>query len=301
MLYDLVIIGAGPAGITAAIYAARKGLKFVIVSPEVGGQLLKTSIVENYTGYQKISGTDLTQKFEEHFAEFDFDFHRENITGIEKKSESFLVKADEETFETKSIIVATGSEPRHLNVPGENKLRAKGVTYCTTCDGPLFKGRDVVVVGGGNSALESILQLSNIGKKVYVVNINAEFTGSEILVEKVEKLKNVEIFYQAETLEILGENIVEGLKIKTAGGERTLKVQGVFINIGYLPQSDLVKDLVKITDYGEIEVNAKGETNLPGIFAAGDCTNIAYKQIVTATGAGSTAALSVFGYISRLK
>jgi len=300
MIYDLIIVGAGPAGVTAAIYAARKELKFTIISPEVGGQLLKTSIIENYPGYQEILGIDLARKFEEHFAEFKFDFHQEEVFALGKTENFFSIKSAQSEFKTKSIIWATGSKPKKLEIPREKELTAKGVTYCTTCDGPFFKNKDVVVVGGGNTALESILQLSQIAKKVYVVNLAGEFTGDKILIKKVQKLNNVETFLKTQVLEIVGENVVEGLRIQNKEGKKTLKIQGVFVNIGYTPQSFLLKKLVKITDYGEIKINAKGETSFPGIFAAGDCTNIAYKQIITSAGAGATAALSAFAYLSRL-
>lgn len=301
MLYDLIIIGAGPAGVTAAIYAARKGMKFAIISPDVGGQLLKTSTVENYTGYQEILGIELAQKFEEHFAEFNFDFHRDEVRDIKINKQTFTIKSTREEFEARSVIVATGSHPRKLNVQGEKKLNAKGVTYCTTCDGPFFRGKNVAVIGGGNTALESILQLSSIAQKVYAVNLTDSFTGDDILIEKVNKLQNIEVLHEAKTQKILGESVVEGIVVEQTGENRKIDLQGVFINIGYLPQTGLVRDFVKLNDYGEIKINSKGETDLEGLFAAGDCTDVAYKQVVTSTGAGATAALSVFKYLSRLE
>lgn len=299
-MYDLIIVGAGPAGVTAAIYAARKGLNFIIVSPEIGGQMLKTSLIENYPSLQSVLGFELAQKFAEHFSAFNFKHHQTYINKIEKKADFFMVKTNEEKLEAKAVIMATGASPRYLNVPGEEKFRAKGVTYCTTCDGPFFREKSVAVIGGGNTALESILQLSAIATKVFVVNLTADFTGDDILIQKVSKLNNVEILHETKTLEILGQNQVEGLKVLQAEKEKILELDGVFINIGYFPQTEAVQDLVTLNEFGEIMINAKGETNLPGFFAAGDCTDFPYKQIVTATGSGATAALSVFHYLNRL-
>lgn len=298
-MYDLVIVGAGPAGVTAGIYAARKGLKFVIVAPETGGQLLKTSVIENYLGFGSIDGFALAQNFEKHFAEFAFDYRRMNVDKIIKKTDFFEVLAGTEKFETKTVLWAAGALPRYLHVPGESKLRARGVTYCTTCDGPFFREKSVAVIGGGNTALESVLQLSAIATKVFVVNLTADFTGDAVLIQKVQKLQNVEILHKTQTLEILGENKVAGLKVLQHSKEKILDLEGVFINIGYFPQTEQVRDLVTLNAFAEIVINAKGETSLQGFFAAGDCTNMPYKQIVTAAGAGATAALSVFKYLSR--
>lgn len=305
MIFDTIIIGGGPAGITAAIYAARKGLKFVIISPDIGGQILKTSFVDNYTGYQQMTGPELVQKFEEHFEEFDFDFHQAEVNSIEeiksKTGNIFQVKTGKEEFESKTLIITTGAEPRHLNIPGEKELRSRGLSYCTTCDGPLFRNKDVAIIGGGNSALESALHMQNIARQIYVVNINNSFTGDEVLIQNVEKLKNVEILHNTQTLEVVGESVVQGLKVKQSDQDRILDIQGVFVNIGYIPQIELVKDLVKLNKFNEIEVVIDAQTSHPQIFAAGDCTNGPHKQIITAAGAGANAALTAFSYLSRLK
>lgn len=301
MLYDLIIIGAAPAGISAAVYAARKGLNFLIVSKDVGGQVMKTSVVENYAGYQEITGPELSAKFQEHFDEFNFDFQQQEVLKIENKQKFFSVITQEKEYQSRTLILATGAHPRYLNIPGEEKLRAKGVTYCTTCDGPLFRRKDVAIVGGGNSALESALQLATIANQVFLLNLTQQFSGDEILIEKVEKLKNVKILFNAKTIEILGEKFVEGIKYEQDKKIKELKVQGVFINVGYLPESGLLKDLVALDKWGQIIVDKQNATSLEGVFAAGDCTDAPHKQIIIAAGSGANAAISVFDYLSRKK
>jgi thioredoxin-disulfide reductase len=300
MIYDTIIIGAGPAGITASVYAARKGMKIVIISEDIGGQVAKTSVVENYTGYQEITGEQLARKFDDHMKEFKFDFKQIKVRNLAKDNNIFTVETEKEKLTSKTLIIATGAKPRELKAEGEKEFKNKGVTYCATCDAPLFAGKDVAVIGGGNSALESGLQLTNIANKIYMVNKNENFRGDEILVKKIKESPKVEIINNAKTKAILGERFVEQIKIDKGGQEIKLDVQGVFIDIGYVPNTRIVENLVQLNSKGEIEIDSFGKTNVPGIFAAGDCTDVPYKQIITAAGAGATAALSAFKYLSKL-
>jgi len=298
--YDLIIVGAGPAGITAGIYAARKKLKTLVVSKDVGGQAALSGAVENYTGYQYITGFELARKFEEHVKEFDLEFHeREEVTGIQETGGIFRVSTDQGSYEGKAVIIASGAKPKELKIPGEKEFKNRGVTYCATCDAPLFSRKDVAVIGGADSAMDATLQLLNIARKIYLITINPELEGDAIMKEKVLQAKNVEVWMKTKTLEILGDNMVTAIRVMRLE-EVTLNVQGVFIEIGYTPNSEFI-DIVEKNELNEIKVDARCETNVLGIFAAGDVTDVPEKQIIIAAGEGSKAALSAFSYLSRRK
>jgi alkyl hydroperoxide reductase subunit F len=265
-LYDVIIIGAGPAGLTAAIYAARKKLKTLVLSRDVGGQTIWSFGVENYPGFRIISGIELVRKFEEHVRDF----------GVELKTS---------------------------NVPGENEFLGKGVAYCATCDAPIFAGKDVAVVGGGNAALEAALQLSEIGEQIYIINASHELGGDEITRDKVKSKNNIEIINNSEVTEISGGKFVSGIKIKNklSGGEKTINVQGVFIEIGSIPSTIFAKGFLEMNALNEIIINCRSETNVPGVFAAGDVTNGPAKQIISAAGDGCKAALAAYEYLMKMK
>ena len=301
-MYDLITIGAGPAGITAAIYAARKKMNFLVITKDIGGQTTLSSDIENYTGYQYITGIELTGKFEEHMREFDIELRElEEVVGIEKVDDTFRVKTKKNVYETRTVIIASGAKPRTLNIPGEVEFKNRGVTYCATCDGPLFADMEVAVIGGGNSALDATLQLINIASKIYLITINPTFRADKIMFEKVKGSSKVTILYNTRTLEVIGEKMVKGLRVETKGEQRTLNVQGIFIEIGYVPNSDMASNLVKCNERGEIIVDNYNRTNVPGVFAAGDVTNVPQKQIIIAAGEGAKACLSAFEYLSKLK
>jgi len=299
-MYDLIIVGAGPAGITAAIYAARKRLNFLVITKDVGGQAALSADVENYTGYQYITGFELAKKFEEHIREFKIEVKEgEEVVGVKKKGEVIQVKTDKGAYESRALIIATGARPRALNVPGEREFKNRGVTYCATCDAPLFADMDVAVIGGGNSALDATLQLMKIARKIYLINKNPRFRGDEVMIEKVEASDKVTILYNTNTLEILGDKMVTGIRIEREGKREILTVRGVFIEIGYISNSDLVAGLVKRNERGEIVVDDHNRTNVQGIFAAGDVTSVPQKQIIIAAGEGAKAALSAHEYLAR--
>ena len=299
MVYDLIIIGAGPAGITSAVYAARKRMNTLVISKDIGGQTAWSGDIENYTGYQFITGPELAAKFEEHMRKFDILLKdSEEVLEIKKNNNIFKIRSDKDKYESKTVIISSGKRSKELGVPGEQEFKNKGLTYCATCDGPLFNGRDVAVVGGGNSALDAVLQLINIAKKIYVINVAAEFTGDEIMKEKVKNNSKISVFNNAKVKGILGDKFVRGIKINHQDKEKELSVQGVFVEIGLVPNSGFAKDLEK-NKYGEIKVNSYNQTNISGIFAAGDVTDVPEKQIIIAAGEGSKAALSAFRYLMQ--
>jgi alkyl hydroperoxide reductase subunit F len=300
-IYDLIIIGAGPAGITAAVYAARKKIDTLVVTKDIGGQAALSGDIQNYTGYQFISGPELAEKFEEHMRKFNFDIREnEEVTKLDAKQNNFLIKTDKNSYRAKAVIVASGKKSRELGVSGEKKFKNKGLVYCATCDAPLFSGDDVAVIGGGNSSLDATLQLMKIANHVYVINITNHLIGDEIMQEKIKKSKKVSILNNSQVIEILGDDFVNAIKIEKDKKEETLAVQGIFVEIGLIPNSNFTVDLNK-TKSGEIKVNNKNITNIPGIFAAGDVTDVFEKQIIIAAGEGAKAALSVFHYLSSRK
>ncbi len=300
-IYDLIIIGAGPAGITAAVYAARKKMDILVITKDIGGQASWSGDIQNYTGYQFISGPELAIKFEEHMRKFDFEIkENEEVKELIFRKGTFLVKTDKDNYQTKVAIIASGKKSRELGVPGEQEFKNKGLTYCATCDGPLFAERDVAVIGGGNSALDAALQLIKIANHIYIINFTDNLTGDGIMQEKIRADKKVSIFNNSRVKEILGDSFVQAIKIEEDKKEKTLDVQGIFVEIGLIPNSDFAVDLEK-NERKEIVVNQRNETNIPGVFAAGDVTNVPEKQIIIAAGEGAKAVLSAFRYLSTRK
>ena len=299
-MVDLIIIGAGPAGITAGIYAARKKIDSLILSKDVGGQTILSADVENYTGYQFITGPELVEKFDEHLKQFNVPFKRgEEVKRISRTKEgNFFVEAAQGFYEGRSVIVASGRRSRLLGAKGEDFFRNKGISYCATCDGPLFAKKTVAVVGGGNSAFDAVLQMMHIAEKVYLININPSLGGDQIMREKVEAAANVEILNNGVTKEILGDQFVRAIKVEQAGALKEIAVQGIFVEIGSVPNSDFVEGVAK-NKAEEIIVDNFNRTNIPGLFAAGDVTDIPEKQIIVAAGEGAKAVLGVFRYLSR--
>jgi len=300
-MFDLIIIGAGPAGITAGIYVARRGIDFLVITKDIGGQAAWSSEIENYTGYQFISGPELAKKFEEHIRKYNIALkENEEVIELKKIDGTVSLKTDKGLYEARTVIIASGKKSRELNVPGEKEFKNKGLTYCATCDGPLFSGKDVAVIGAGNSALDAALQLINIAKQVYLINIASDLGGDAIMRKKVEESKAITILNNTQVTVILGDKMVNGIKIKREGKEEVLSVQGVFVEIGLIPNSGFTKEVEK-NQRGEIKVNCRNETSISGIFAAGDVTDVPEKQIIIAAGEGSKAALSVFRYLVQHK
>lgn len=314
-MLDLIIIGASAAGVSAAIYAARRKLNFLIVSGDIGGEVLLSGEIENYPGFKHTDGVELTEKFTEQLDYYEVqreigtlisDIQRDEARGclvLKAKDES----GKEKNFEARTVIIATGVKPRHLDVPGEKEFYLKGVTYCTVCDGPLFKGKVTATIGTGNSALESALMMAGIAKEHYVLTKHPEFKGDKILVDKLMAQPNVKVLWEAMTEEIVGEGKVTGVKYKVQGtrnkeqsGEsKLLPLDGVFVHIGMIPQSEFVS-IVEKEPSKKIIVDKLCRTNVPGLFAAGDVTDVPYQQIAIATGQGVIAALTAIDYLNKL-
>lgn len=302
-MYDLMIIGGGPSGMTAAVYAARKKLNALLLSKDLGGQVNWTLGIENYMGYQFIEGPELMQKFEKQVKQFPLDVKiGQAISSLSRINGGFEVRTDNgETFQARAAIIATGKRPRQLNAPGEERLKGRGVTYCAICDGPLFAGMKVAVIGGGNSALEAADDMVKIADHIYLVSLTP-LTGDQVLIDKVKRADNLTMFLEHEVLEITGEKFADGIRIRDLKSkeERELQVGGVLIEIGLIPNSELAKGIVPLNRLGEIEVNCASETGVPGLFAAGDVTNVPEKQIVVAAGEGAKATLQAHRYLQRL-
>ncbi|MBU2097141.1 MAG: alkyl hydroperoxide reductase subunit F [Gammaproteobacteria bacterium] len=305
--FEMLIVGGGPAGAAAAIYAARKGIRTGVAAERFGGQVLDTMAIENFVSVQETEGPRLARQLEEHVKNYDVD-----IMNLQRASA--LIPASEPggyheirfdsgaSLKAKSVILATGARWRELNVPGEQQYRNKGVAYCPHCDGPLYKGKRVALAGGGNSGIEAAIDLAGIVKHVTVLEFADSLRADEVLQRKLRSLPNVNVITMAQTMEIKGDGQrMTGLVYKDRNTDEliTLDLDGIFVQIGLLPNSEWVKGTVATTSHGEIEIDAKGKTNIPGVFAAGDVTNVPYKQIIIAMGEGSRSALSAFDYLIR--
>jgi NADH-dependent peroxiredoxin subunit F len=300
---DLIILGAGPAGLTAGVYAARKQLDTLIISENIGGQTLWSSDIENYLGFTYITGAELVDKFEDHLRRFSLRQEFTRATKLCKINNGFRVETEDlREFEARSVIIATGKSPRMLSVPGERDFRGRGVTYCSTCDAPLFAGMEVAVIGGGNSGLDAAVQLTRITPKVYIVERMERLRADEILQQKVREAHNVEILLETVPVQISGDVTVSAITVQhlPTGEQRTLPVRGIFVEIGLVPNTDFLGDLLELNEWGEIPINCATETKIPGLFAAGDVTNVPEKQIIIAAGEGSKAALRAYSYLIRL-
>lgn len=310
MLYEVVIVGGGPAGTAAAVYAARKKMKTLLITEGFGGQSIVSSDIGNWIGDISVSGFDLAQRFEKHVrSQEDINVNiserAENISLVQESPVPlYEVKTNKGTYQTYSVIVTTGGRRRKLGVPGEKELDGRGVAYCSTCDAPFFRGRDVIVVGSGNSALEGVLDLNSYANKIFLFNRSDVLRGDPQTQEHVQELEKVTIFYEVEILEILGENSISGVKYidKKSSTKHDMPIGGVFVEIGSLPNSELVADLVDLTKEGEIIVDHRlFTTSRKGIFAAGDVTDVIYKQNNISAGDAVAATLSCYDYIQRIR
>lgn len=306
--FDVLVVGGGPAGAAAAIYAARKGIRTGVAAERFGGQVLDTMAIENFISVTYTEGPKLAAALEQHVHEYDVDVM--NLQRAEKlipaSTEGGLheiVLANGASLKSKTVILSTGARWRNMNVPGEQEYRNKGVTYCPHCDGPLFKGKRVAVIGGGNSGVEAAIDLAGIVGHVTLLEFDGKLRADEVLQRKLRSLPNVDVIVSAQTTEVQGDGQkVTGLAYtdRTSGESRNVPLEGVFVQIGLLPNTEWLKGTVQLSPRGEIEVDARGETSAPGVFAAGDVTTVPYKQIVIAMGEGSKASLSAFDYLIRL-
>ncbi|MCC5464788.1 NAD(P)/FAD-dependent oxidoreductase [Pelosinus baikalensis] len=299
-MYDLIIIGGGPAGLTAAVYAARKKMNTLLLTKEFGGQLMWTKEIENYMGYQFISGPELMGKFEEQVKRFAVAIQYEEVNGfVVNQDGTFLVKTEEKEYQSKTVILATGKRPRGLDIPGEKEFTGRGVSYCATCDGPFFDNKAVAVIGGGNSAVQAALELSKIAHTVYLVVRNDHYIADPIILEKMKVATNIIEMIGYESEGIYGNEVVEKITIRkiTTGKLQDLAIDGVFVEIGLEPNSEYVEDIVRMNKRKELMVDCRSRTNISGVYAAGDITDGPDKQIVIAAGDGAKAALMAYDYL----
>ena len=325
-MLDLLIIGGSAAATAAGIYGIRRGLNLKIITKDFGGEVATSGEIGNWPGDGMTDGITLADKFKKHLQYYQVDLEEgievEKITKQEdgtfcistKKGSSVGMAAEKMPdgkesalkcdYKAKAVIIATGVHPRELGIPGEKEFRNKGVSYCSTCDMPLFTGKTVAIVGGGNSALESGLMALDIAKKAFIINKNPAFKGDDVLIKKITSASKdkIEIIYEVATKEIVGDKFVTGLKYADKEGNvQELKVDGIFVHIGMVPNSNIVPENVEKNQFGEIKVNTRCETNIPGLYAAGDVSDVPFKQIVIAAGQGCTATLSAVQYLNSLK
>jgi alkyl hydroperoxide reductase subunit F len=299
--YDVAIVGAGPAGMTAAVYCCRKALKTLLLTRDIGGQMLWTSGIENYMGFQYVTGQELTAKFKAQLEQFPLALARlAHVLRVEPGSESLgVVTAAGPRYRSRCVILATGKRPRRLEIPGETELTGHGVSYCATCDAPLYAGQDVAVVGGGNSALTSVLDLASRSRRVYSIHRRTEYRADPVLVSKVEAAGNVQRLLGCRPTAIIGSGRVTALDVAgaTADAPQRYPVTGVFVEVGLLPNSEPVQGIVELNSRQEVLVNCRAETSLPGLFAGGDVTSVIDKQIVIAAAEGAKAALAAHAWL----
>jgi NADH-dependent peroxiredoxin subunit F len=300
--FDVLVVGGGPAGASAAVYAARKGIRTGIVAERFGGQVMDTLGIENFIGTKYTEGPKLAATLEEHVKEYNVDImNLQRAVGLEKKDLIELELENGAVLKSKTVILSTGARWRNVGVPGEAEFKNKGVAYCAHCDGPLFEGKHVAVIGGGNSGIEAAIDLAGIVKHVTVLEYMSELKADTVLQDRLYSLPNVTVIKNAQTKEITGTDKVNGISYidRETEEEHHVELEGVFVQIGLVPNTDWLGDSLERTRFGEIVVDKHGATSIPGVFAAGDCTDSAYKQIIISMGSGATAALGAFDYLIR--
>ena len=302
--FDVLVVGGGPAGSAAAIYAARKGIATGVVAERFGGQVMDTMAIENFISVKETDGPKLAMALEEHVKSYEVDImNLQRAKALHSSEEGLVVELENgATLKSKSVIISTGARWREMNVPGETQYRGKGVAYCPHCDGPLFKGKRVAVIGGGNSGVEAAIDLAGVVSHVTLIEFDSQLRADAVLQNKLNSLNNVTIIKSALTKEVIGDGQrVTALRYtdRTNNQEHTLELEGIFVQIGLLPNTDWLKGTINLSPRGEIVVDAKGETSMPGVFAAGDCTTVPYKQIIIAMGEGAKASLGAFDYLIR--
>ena len=302
-LYDVTVVGTGPAAVSAAIYAVRKGLSTAMIGVKVGGQVLDTNEIENIIGTTKTTGSKYAETLEKHLKEYEIAFKDGHLVKEirEDGKDKIVITDDGKTYKSKTVIIATGAKHRNLNIPGEEEYAGKGVHFCSTCDGPFYKGLDVAVIGGGNSGVEAALDMSGIAKNVTLIEFMPELKADQVLQNKLVERGNITVMKNTATKEVKGTEFVEELIVvdRETNEEKSLKVDGIFVEIGLSANSGFIKNLVEANRVGEIVIDENNMTSVKGIFAAGDVTTIKQKQIVIAVGEGAKAALSAFDYLIK--
>ncbi len=301
-MYDLIIIGGGPAAITAGIYAARKKLKILLICKTLGGQMNEAGQIENYLGFESISGAELVQKFVSHLKRFDLEIkEKKEVKEIKKLTDGGfeVMTGHQDRYQAKALIIASGKKSRKLGVLGEEEYIGKGISFCAICDAPLFKNREIAVVGGGNAAIESALEMAKYASKVYILSLGPNLIADKLEREKIKTASNINILFNIQVKEIQGDKFVTGLiyQDKVSQKKKKLAVEGIHIEIGSVPSSDFIKNVIELNKKGEIKIDSQNRTSQPNIFAAGDVTDISHKQIIIAAGEGAKAALNVYEYL----
>ncbi|MEE9585641.1 MAG: FAD-dependent oxidoreductase [Nitrososphaerales archaeon] len=302
-VYDVIIVGAAAAGLTAAIYTARQGMSTLVIGKDVGGQALLTNDIQNYPGYDNIDGFTLTSKFEKQAKSFNAEIIYDEVQKIHGEDGNFKVETPSKQFRSQTIILAFGKTPRDLGVPGEDRFKGRGLSYCATCDGPLYRGKTVAIVGSAEYAVDAAVMLSDIAEKVYQISNRDRLVGDGDLLTNLESRKNVVFVSNSNVSEIMGDQTVESIKVLNvkSGSEEEYNVDGIFVELGYVAMTDFVKDLVNLNERKEVIVDKECRTSRKGVFAAGDVTDMPFKQLVISAGQGSTAALSAYNYLQKLK
>ena len=300
-MYDTIIIGGGPAGMTAGIYAVRREMKTLLLTKEMGGQIVWASEIENYPGFRKIESFELIERLHSHAKDLGVEVKSEEVKSVINENDEFIVKTNQGEYRSKTAILTMGLSPRRLAIPGEEGFTGRGVSYCATCDGPLFRDKIVAVVGGGNSALDAAEILSKIAKQVYLIHRRQEFRGFESLVREVKSKENIELVLDSQIKEIQGSDFVESIIEENINDkkERKIELNGVFVEVGRIAHTDLVSELTDRDKKNQIIINEKGATKTPGLFAAGDVTPVPFKQITIANGQATIAALAAYEYLQQ--
>ncbi len=300
-IYDLLIVGAGPAGLTAAVYCARKMLKTLIITENIGGQALASWAIENYMGYRMITGEDLMKRFEEQVRELHITLELDRVKSVTKEDGIFIFRtATDRTFRSKAVIFTQGNRPRMLGVPDEDRFLGRGLSLCSTCDGPLYRGKKVAIVGGGNSALQAALEMGKIAKTVSLI-VRSSIKADEVYRKLVEENKNIVVHLNSQVKALHGEMFLEAITVvnTATGTEQKIGVDGLFVEIGWLPNTDILNGFLALNEKGEIIIDVNCHTNVPGAFAAGDVTSVHGKQIIIAAGDGAKAALEAHEYLLK--
>jgi alkyl hydroperoxide reductase subunit F len=299
-IFDVLIVGAGPAGLTAGVYCARKMLKTMIISENIGGQALESWAIENYMGYRMITGEDLMKKFEEQVRTLNMRMELDRVVSVARDEDIFVVKtATDNALRTRAVILTQGNRPRKLGVANEEQFLGRGLSICATCDGPLYKGKRVAVVGGGNAALQTAIEMSGITSSMSLI-VRSSIRADPVYIEKLNQKKNITVYTNTQISALHGDKFLSAITIKgESGKEQKIDLDGVFIEIGWLPNTDMVEGLVDLNGKKEIIVDINGRTNVPGIFAAGDVTDVRSKQIIIAAGDGAKAALEAYEYLMK--